>query len=961
MENQKRLNIFLGGVVTLISFFVYLKTVAPTSSFWDCGEFIACSRILGVPHPPGAPLYLLIGRVFSLIPFAQDIAFRVNLISVIVSALTVLFTYLIIVRLIIIWRGVPKSISDILITYSSGVIGALCFAFTDSHWFNAVEAEVYAISMFFTAAVVWLILVWMEKADDPKSDRYILMIALCIGLAIAVHLLNILTLPFVFLVIYFRKFQPNSYREFLYHGMIAILILLFTLMISSLLNFTYIGLLIFIIGHILYLKSKNDDKSKRYSHIALTLGIGIAIFMTIYPGVIQGIPYIADNLSLGALGGIILVLIFLMVTALVKRKRWLSLSLISLFLILIGYSTYITIYIRSGLNPAIDENNPETTEHLVKYLNREQYGTWSTLPRRFPGIISDWEFKNQNPNQNYKFHELGKQLNFFWNYQFKKMYMRYFGWQFIGKGKTFDRSGFIIETFSLYGLYGLPFIIGLLGMIHHFSRDWKHALSILILFIMTGIAIVVYLNQPDPQPRERDYVYAASFFSFALWIGIGINAILEFINKFIQNHKKMQLPVLCITIVILSGLVPLYLYANFDSHDRTGNYVAYDFSYNLLNTCEPNSILFTNGDNDTFPLWFIQEVYNIRKDVRVINLSLLNTHWYIRQLRDMEPSVPMNLSDWAIDNINIRNWKKQKMEIPVPETIINKYKSYYDPLDETLKSKTITFEVKPTFTMGRIRALQIRDQMVLRILQVNSWKRPIYFGVTVPRSSMVGLDKYLKMEGLAYQVMPYRVKKKDYQKLRENLIDKYQYRGLNDTSVYLNYDILRLMQNYRSAFLELVEGYFNKNEQDKAAFILTKMSEIFPEEHIPYTDERLALMVSHLYRKAGLPDEHEWRAKNVIIQRSHLNRNDLLLLAGYYSQIFNNWNEAEKIFLSLILDNPNDSKAYSGLYYVYNSSQQYNKAVELLEDWCIRYPEDTNAKKRLNKMRKKMASDMSIK
>ncbi|MCU0645323.1 MAG: DUF2723 domain-containing protein, partial [bacterium] len=433
MEQERFTHRLIALIIFLISMVVYYLTIAPTTSFWDCGEFIACSYILGVPHPPGAPFYLLLGRIFSMIPWAADIGLRVNLISALTTALTIMLTYLIIARLIILWRGNVRTIEDRIILYGGSIIGALALAFSDSIWFNAVEAEVYAISLFFTAIIVWLILVWHEKADDPSSDKYIFLIAYCIGLAIGIHLLNILALPALYLIFYFRRYKVN---------LISLLML---------------------------------------------IGIGTGIFGSIYPGIVKGLPNLALFLKNNFGASLTAVLFLLLIGAVIaltifavrNRIRILFLVVMSFILIVIGASTFTGIYIRSNLNPAIDENDPENLENLVSYVNREQYGDWSITERRAP----------------------------LWEYQIKKMYLRYLGWQFMGKGTAIGADGFLAETMSLQGLWGIPFLIGIMGMIHHFFKDYRRALAILFLFVMTGLAIVIYLNQTDPQPRERDYVF----------------------------------------------------------------------------------------------------------------------------------------------------------------------------------------------------------------------------------------------------------------------------------------------------------------------------------------------------------------------------------------------------------------------------------------------------------------------
>ena len=960
MNNHRRMNVIIGGLVTLASFLIYLRTIAPTTSFWDCGEFIACSYILGVPHPPGAPVFLLVGRVFTMIPFASDIGFRVNLISAITSSLTVLFCYLIIVRVVGYWRGAPKSGRDRFLLYFSGLVGSLTFAFTDSHWFNAVETEVYSISMFFTAAVVWLILVWMERADDPGSDRYILMISYCVGLAIAIHLLNILALPFVFLVFYFRKCKVGSFREFLVHGAIAAVILGFCLLLGTVFKVAYVGLILFLVGHYFYSRSRIEEKARRYTQTALMIGGGLAIFMAIYPGIIKGIPWIADKWSLEALGVFVGVLVILMVYSVIERKRWVALLLTSLFFIVLGFSSYTVIFVRSGMDPAIDENNPETTEEMVRYLNREQYGTWATLPRRYPGLSLPFIFKQQHPNQSYEFHDFGKQVSFFWNYQFKKMYWRYFGWQFIGKGTALDEEGWVEDIVSLHGLYMLPFLVGLFGMVHHFFRDWKHALSIFVLFVMTGVAIVVYLNQPDPQPRERDYVYVGSFFAFALWIGVGVAAVLEWVSDTFRDRERRLRWVMAATSVVLFCLVPLTFGANFRSHDRSGNYVAYGYSYNILQTCEPDAILFTNGDNDTFPLWFLQEVYGVRKDVRVVNLSLLNTHWYIKQLRDQEPKVPINLSDEAIENLSYVEWKARMVGIPIPEAIreqeLQRLRLKLGSVDERRVPKNLTFNLTPTYPVERPQVLRVQDLMVLRILEASRWKRPVYFAVTVSHKNMIGLNRYFRMDGLAYRVIPYLENVIEPERLRENLLTKFQYQGLDDEKVYYNPTIIKLLQNYRYAFMQLARYYVEHGRKEDASFMLDEMSRRIPADLIPYSNQRLAIFIAEIYHRIGRDPEAEKQGEYVM-PGSLLSVEERIWVASHYARVLKQWDQAEEIYLQLIDRNPYDLQAYKGLFELYRMSRQYDKGIRLFEDLLIRYPGNPYVNQLLEAVKMLAASD----
>jgi tetratricopeptide (TPR) repeat protein len=888
--SHNQLNRIIGLAVFLISLIVYGMTVASTTSYWDCGEFITCAHILGVPHPPGAPLYILVGRLFTLLPFFEDIGLRVNIISVLVSAFTVMFTYLIIVRLLREWRGVPEKLEDKIITYTGGVIGALGFAFSSSFWFNAVEAEVYAVSMFFTAIVVWLILVWSEKAEDRTSDKILLLILYLFGLATGVHLLNILAIFTIGLIIYFKKYRFGFA--------------------------TFVGLL-----------------------AATSLAFG-----AIYPGIVKGIPLILKEFSFWALGAFVLALFVAIYYAVQNQQRVLSMILMGIMLVVIGYSTYTAIYIRSGLQPAINENNPNVPARLVSYLNREQYGDIPITERRAP----------------------------LWEYQIKKMYIRYFGWQFIGEGATLGDDNFIVETFSTRGLMGLPFLVGLIGMFYHFNRDWKRAFSILTLFFMTGVAISIYLNQEDPQPRERDYAYVGSFFAFALWIGIGASAMMELVFSYIRRSQVLRIIAGALTLLILFLAVPYNLLSfNYHKQDRTGNYVAYDYSYNILQTCEPDAILFTNGDNDTFPLWFLQYVYNIRRDVRVVNLSLLNTDWYIKQLRDEEPKVPIAYNDREVNELQAILWQEPKrINLKVPrEKVIEHLQRGEDntqlTVEQVAADPAIQFEMRHTKVIQDHPVILVQDRMVLHIIAANKFERPIYFAVTVSpenmlnldnRANIKGLENYLRMDGLAFKVTPYGGPR-DFispQKLHKNLFEEFRYRNLNNPEVYYNDNILGLLQNYRSAFLRLANYYQTQGKGDpsmneKALAVLDKMNEVMPEEVIPLRNYQLSLQFGRMYAEAGRPQELEKRLQRAP-QVYKMDAVDMLFLAEYYSQFLRNDARAESLALEVLKQSPQSSQPYGWLMSHYARTQQYDKSVDILQRWLNEHPTDKDAKARLEEL-----------
>ncbi|MFH1862517.1 MAG: DUF2723 domain-containing protein [bacterium] len=947
-------------IFTLI---IYLSTIAQTLSFWDCGEFIACSVIMGVPHPPGSPLYLLIGHIFSLLPFG-DIGWRINLISALVSALSVMLLYATIVRLIRNYRGAEETLQDALIHYGGAAVGALTFAFTHSFWFNAVEAEVYSISLFFTAIVFYLIVRWADEAEDPASDRLLLIIAYCIGLAIGVHLLNILTIPAIALVVYFRK------RKF------------------------------------------------TWSSFSITVALTVVAFVVIYPGIVKWLP---ATLRLSAF---VPVLIFLAVAwgcyyAIRKHKRFLALALISVFLMILGYSTYTTIFIRSNLNPPINENHPDDVESFLYYMNREQYGDVGIFPRRWnndPNYASEWDF--------------------FWDYQVNYMYNRYFLWQFVGQEGDFQGAK---VDFLKFG--ALPLIIGLFGLGYHVSKNKRQALIVFSLFFLTGYAVILYLNQDNPQPRERDYAYVGSFYAFAIWIGIGAQGLLESASRWGKKRGSLFAVggYLAALIVIVPGIM---LARNYQMHDRSGNYIAWDYSRNILETCAPDAIIFTNGDNDTFPLWYLQEVMNVRKDVRIVNLSLLNTGWYIRQLKIYAPTVPISFPDDYIEKylesndimaLRKRYWPKND---PNVKTVLEV---------ATPDGGVMTWNVPATMHLptgpgdpGDPNFLRVQDMMIIDIIRTTKWKRPIYFAVTVSGSNMIGLQEHLTMEGLAFRLNPIKGQDIDPEKLRENLLVKYQdyYRNIGNPSIHYDDNVYRLLQNYRSAFLQLATHYLAQDQtgtaiydpskpdqeilrefdqfssRDQVLFILDKMDEYIPEEVIPISSDEIVMHIGRLYADLGRPEELRKRVDR-IAARSNLTADQLfrsgavylqwikdtlaaekqfervldldsspemkLEVASAYQQMRRSdkadaliseisanamdlqlavkvgmfyiqtrqFDKAEAVFNDLMLKYPEDGSVIGSLLMVYDRQRNYPKAVELLSNWIAAHPTDEQAKRKL--------------
>jgi len=802
------------ALVFLAALALYFITMSPTTSFWDCGEFIASSYSLSVPHPPGAPFFLMLGRLFTMLPLFEDIGARVNFISVFTSALTVLLLYLTTVHLMRFWKPVERMGWQEL---AGAAIGALAFMATDTFWFNAVEAEVYAISMLFTALVVWLAFVWhdLELRGHHDGDRILLLIFYIIGLAIGVHLLNVLALPMVFLVVYFHWQEGRAFR---------------------------------------------------LEHFLLFWGLCTLSILPIYPGVVLWLPKLIKGLeSVGgpwmALAGLLFLLgtlAFLHHLGRRKSSQALALASAGLLLVMLGYLSYVIILVRSGLNPPLDENDPQTLTGLISYLSREQYGSESIVTQL-----------------------LNRKADFL-GYQIHHMYVRYFNWNFIGRDMA---SG----AWNLQ-LFGLPLLVGLWGLGAHVARDWKRAFTVGNLFLLTGLAIVIYLNQENPQPRERDYAYVGSFYAFALWIGLGAWVLIQDLGK---AAKGMGRPVQVLTAVLLFIFLPLHMTrANYFWHDRSGNYVAQDYARNALATLEPDAILFTNGDNDTFPLWYLQIVEGFRTDVRVINLSLLNTGWYVKQLRDERPTVPLSpefddaMIASCIDGTGDEafSWRYWGADLwagaPVPPFTMPMQGltggPYLIRVDPVMAIPMGDGKKEPNF-------LRVQDRMILEIVRANQWKRPVYFAVTVARDNFVGLDRNLRMDGLAYRVMdtPQTENYLDTAVMSTKLdILVQNLRGLDDAGVYYDDNIQKLVQNYRSAFIQQAMELDGQGQRAKALETLNRMDKFLPESVVPAISPVLTLQLGLLFERLGNPQA--LRSRLEAVEKLKLSQEERFYLGSYW-------------------------------------------------------------------------------
>ncbi len=858
MFSYKRINNLTGWLTFLIAAIVYILTLEPTASFWDCGEFIAVSHKLMTPHPPGAPLFLLLGRLFSLFAAEpEQVAYWTNMVSALSSAFTILFLFWSITyiarKLLALDPDAEPEKGQTFGIIGAGLIGSLAYTFTDSFWFSAVESEVYALSAMFTAAVVWVMLKWESVAHKPGADRWLLLIAYFMGLSIGVHLLNLVAIPALAFIYYFKNYKYTI------NGAILTFVISFVLLFF---------ILVIVIPGLPSIAGWFEVKF--VNSLGAPFNTGSIIFgILLLGGLIFGVVY-----SHG------------------KKKHALNLSFLSVLFILIGYSSYAIIVIRSNYDPPIDENNPEDVMKFVSYLKREQYGDRPLFfgPQFTAGRPSAGEgkgaIKYKKGKEKYEPYAYEQNLEydqehvtllprmhsqrgdhvryykyllkaygswsdgekpsfsdnwrFFFSQQIGFYYLRYFGWNFIGRESDEQDLGvlwpaeskdvpYLLKSKARNQYWGIPLIIGLIGLVYHVRKHKKDAFVIGLLFLFTGAAIIFYLNAPPHEPRERDYTYAGSFFAFSIWIGLGVLAIIDAFKNgkivLISGKKPVVIPFLklddmkgAIVATVICSIVPIILAAeNWDDHDRSGRYYSVDSARNLLDSCAPNAILFTGGDNDTFPLWYVQEVEGYRKDVRVCNLSLLNTYWYIDLMKMKNgPSEPLPISftqDQYFENNSDYSYyvNPERQRASDPSTIVDKpmnvakfvelvqqnnpqvRRSYDKTIDayHTLfpsKHMVIKFDLNATLALDENKGRTEGDQamipndpelkaklvnkldwqytkdgmekkhlimldMIANIAK-NNWDRPIYWSTTVSRDDQMGLNDYMIMEGLAYRLTP---------------------------------------------------------------------------------------------------------------------------------------------------------------------------------------------------------------
>lgn len=994
MKKFRSLNNITGWVVFAIAAITYLIGIEPTASFWDCGEFISSANKLNVGHPPGAPFFMIFGKFVSLFAAnASKVAAMVNSFSALASAFTILFLFWTITHLarkIVAKSEEEYTTANIIGILGAGMVGALAYAFSDTFWFSAEEAEVYAFSSLFTALVFWLILKWERVADRPGSDRWLILIAYLMGLSIGVHLLNLLAIPAIVLVFYFKKFTPTwkggllallasfAILGFTQYGVIpgfTTMASQFELFFVNTLGmpfhsgmFIYLFLMIASIIWAIYESYHNK------SYFRITFSFVLAVTLV-------GIPFIGESLIIGIL------LIGIMIAFFYYRKkhvsvRWLNTSMIMIAVMLIGYSTYAIIMIRAAANPTMDQNNPSDVFALKYYLNREQYGdrpliygqTYNAPPKLVEtsnGYMYDVEKHplyapqpKTNPNQKDKYIIAGyrmdmkyddkfmmffprmysddashisaykiwgdikgksvtydfagqektdivptfwENLRFFVDYQVNFMYWRYFMWNFSGRQNDRQSYGEIEDGNWITGIgfidnmlvgnqqnlptelkenkgrnvyYMLPLILGLFGIFFLLNTGKKGMEGFwvtLALFFMTGLAIVLYLNQTPYQPRERDYAYAGSFYSFSIWIGLGVLGIIQLLNQLIS--KKTAATVVSIAAL---GVPVLMAQQNWNDHDRSGRYTCRDFGQNYLVSCKPNAIIFTNGDNDTFPLWYNQEVEGVRTDVRVCNLSYLQTDWYISQMkRGAYESAPLPIS-WTPDEyINGTNevvnsedalqGKALDMNTAFefllskdPSTKIDgegffPSRQLFLPIN---KEKVINTKTLPTSETDSIVGQMNFDMsnrttksslMTLEMLRSNNWKRPMYIATTVsdefyPKS----FNKYTERTGLANQIVPIANNGGDLNvnvdEMYDNIMHKFKFGGIENPKVYIDENIMRMCHTHRMLFAYLIDALIQKGDNERAKKALLYCEKVIPNQTVPHNDYFSVMLANSSYQ-----------------------------------------------------------------------------------------------------------------
>ncbi len=1011
MGKYKLINNVLGWAAFLLASTVYLMTIEPTGSFWDCGEFISSAFKLEVGHPPGAPFFMLMANLFT--QFAPDVSkvpVMVNTMSALFSGLTILFLFWSIThmaRKLLVGNNRDMSTAQLITIMGSGLVGALVYTFSDTFWFSAVEGEVYAFSSLFTAVVFWLILKWEDAADRPHADRWIVLIAYLMGLSIGVHLLNLLCIPAIVLVYYYKRYPNPTLKGTL---------------ISLLVSFAIVGLMMYgvvqglveICGYfeLFFVNVLGMPyNSGVFAYLAITGGvITWAIWETMRDQVNETRMKIAFILSITLLGipfigsgYVVAVILIAGLTAFLFLRKQVAIKtlntvLVCLMVIVVGYSSYALIIIRASADTPMNQNNPNNIFTLRTYLAREQYGsvpliygkTYVSVPERvregdmckvevkegdpiwtrvikkdakekdhyyvsqhtldydyvselnmlFPRLFSNdpkhveaYKEWAQIKGETVKYEHCGEMvsvvkptftenLRFFFTYQLNYMYWRYFMWNFSGRQNDIQGYGEVLNGNWITGIkfideqlvgpqddmpndiannkghnvfYMLPLLLGILGICfqgYNGKTGVQQFWITFFLFFMTGIAIVLYLNQTPYQPRERDYAYAGSFYAFCIWIGFGVAAL----AKGLQQYGKVP-AVAAASIASLLGLfVPIQMVGQtWDDHDRSGRYVARDFGKNYLESCEPNAIIFTNGDNDTFPLWYAQEVEGFRTDVRVCNTSYLQTDWYINQMKkqayDSDPlPISWNYEDYVMgtrDYAMVEPLTDQpidlKMGLDWARSNDPKYRRLPGYSEETsyIPSKKLSYKVDSAavvehgvvspedaayiqpemiIDLSDKQTLGKQELIILDMLQTNNWKRPMYYAITVARDQYVNLDPFFQQTGMAYQIVPMTVKgtvkSANADKMYDNIMNKYKWGGVDKPGTYIDENVMKMCKTYRVAvFSKLAYTLMAEDKKDKALSLIDRAMEVLPAANVPL--DASVLSFAELYYDLGQPQKAE--------------------------------------------------------------------------------------------------------
>ena len=1025
MKQFKLVDNIMGWLAFLIAAFVYCSTIEPTASFWDCPEFITTGYKLEIGHPPGAPFFMLTANLFS--HFASDptqVARMVNTMSALLSATCILFLFWTITHLtrkLILKDWSSLTTSKLIAIEASGLVGALIYTFSDTFWFSAVEGEVYAYSSAFTAVVFWLILKWEDHADEPHSDRWLILIMYMTGLSIGVHLLNLLCVSAIVLVFYYRKF-PNANLK----GSLVALAISFVLIAAILygvvpgiitvggwfelffvntlgcpFNTGVIIYVILLVSTVIWaIYESYVNKSFKRSNISFVLSVAML-----------GVPFYGYGWSAFFIGVVVLAVLWFVVNRQViidkTKKPFVSARikntvLLCMLMLMIGYSSYAVIIIRSSANPPMDQNSPEDIFTLGSYLSRDQYGDNPLVygqaytsqvqldiedgmckPHMVEGapiyqrkekasadekdsyfIVSRkrdykyaqnmlfprmWSSSHAEAYESWMGGVDGKQvpydrcgelisvkvptmmenLRFFLSYQCNFMYWRYFMWNFAGRQNDIQGNGELEHGNWISGIsfldnmrlgdqsklpddlknnkghnvfYCLPLLFGLIGLFwqaYRGQRGIRQFWVVFFLFFMTGLAIVLYLNQTPMQPRERDYAYAGSFYAFAIWCGIGVAAIIDLLKKYL----KLNGTAVAAVVSILCLLVPIQMASQtWDDHDRSGRYVCRDFGQNYLMSMQDkgNPIIFTNGDNDTFPLWYNQEVEGVRTEARVCNLSYLATDWYIDQMcRDAydSPAVPitwprLDYCSGTNEYVEVRPEAKNQI-LELYKTNPNEAKVAFgdNPFElknimkHWVRSKDEDFHFIPTDTLyvtidkeavkksgmmmaadsipdrmvislkGK-NALYKNDLMMLEILAQCNWTRPIYVATTVGAENYMNLGDNFVQEGLANRITPFTTnvagaKNFDTERVYTNMMTRFKYGGLEKKGIYLDETVMRMCYTHRRLFAQLALHLIAEGKLDKAKKTLAYAEKVIPSYNVPMNYLSGGLDIAKAYAHLG--------------------------------------------------------------------------------------------------------------